>query len=183
MLITTSLKVAKSNQASQSIIERLAAGKHDIAWSVDCDELTGLEGVKEKIDSAASHEFRVLPLEDVVDKKDPKKLISLRRSYLTLGMNSTALLGQYFPEALDQPLQGMELLVASSNAFYEWSDKDRTNNVRASLATGKAVLEAVDVFSNFFPALQTVQPYTKVAGLALKTVESAYLVYTAHHDD
>jgi len=183
MLIKTSLRVAKPTHESQSIIQQLAAGKHDFAWSLDCDDLTRLEGVKEKIGSAGSPEFRVLPLEGMVDKKDTEKLRKLRKSYLTLGMNSTALLGQYFPEALDQPLQGMEFVVASYSAFDAWSDKDRTNNVKASLATGKAVLEAVDVFSNFFPVLQQVQPYTKVAGIALKTAESAYLIYAAHHDD
>lgn len=181
MIIQTTIRVAKAKPKVEPSIQSLATADHDMAWSSDDDEQVILTGETAKVAAPESAEWQVASLENL-DGQDAKKARALKKAYLKLGLNGTSLVSQYFPEALGQPVEGIELIVASYSAFDAWSDQERSNNVEPSLATAKVVLESIDVLSPFFPVLAKVQPYSKVLGLAVKTAESAYLVYQAHNE-
>lgn len=181
MNIQSTIRVAKVETKAEPVIQSLATAAHDMAWSPDDDEQVILTGKLAKPAVPEAAEWQVASLENL-DGQDAKKARALKKAYLTLGLNGTSLVSQYFPESLSQPVEGIEVIVASYKAFDAWSDPERSNNVGPSLATAKAVLESIDVLSPFFPVLKQVQPYSKVLGLAVKTAESAYLVYQAHNE-
>lgn len=183
MNIQSTMRVSKVSKESEEAIGTFVTRQHDIAWTDNLGDGATFGGVKESVNLPKPQEFRVLSLEQVEDQKGTGKRSELNKAYLSLGMNATALIGEYFPESMKQPIQGMELIVASYSAFDAWSDKSRSNDVQASLATAKALLEAIDVFAPLFPGLKDIQPYTKIAGVVLKTAESSYLIHTMHQDE
>lgn len=201
MNIRTSVRVVKTKPESAQEIDSLTSGDHDFAWTEDIDAHVLLSGNEHQ---AGTTRFRTLSLTGlphnyskylneatrnalIADGLDSKNLEAnklkakdLTKAYISLTANSASLVRQYFPEAMNQPIQSLEFIVASYSAIDAWSDNTRTNNVRASMATGKAIVEAIDVFAPFFPSLKQIQPISTIAGVALKTAESAYLVYLTH---
>jgi hypothetical protein len=200
MEIKTSVRIVKAKPEAVEEIESLTSGKHDIAWSEELDKHVMLSGEAYK---TLNNQFRTqsitgLPknylqylqsnrqaglLSNAAQATDvtstPKASTKeMHKAYMSLTANSASLIKQYFPEEMNAPIQSMEFIFASYSAIDAWSDPLRKNNIRASMATGKAIIEAIDVFAPFFPSLRQIQPATAIAGVALKTAESAYLVYS-----
>jgi hypothetical protein len=200
MEIKTSVRIVKAKPEAVNEIESLTSGKHDIAWSENLDKHVMLSG---DAYTTLNNQFRTqsitgLPknylqyLQNTANaggfnnvalaaKADSTPKISskeIQKAYMSLTANSASLIRQYFPEEMNAPIQSMEFIFASYSAIDAWSDPLRKNNIRASMATGKAIIEAIDVFAPFFPSLRQIQPATAIAGVALKTAESAYLVYS-----
>lgn len=179
MIIKSTIRAAKVNPTSAPKLKEFISERHDIAWSNDLNNTaTPASSNNENI---CSRELDMTggTLENLAKDEKSKRASDLRMAYLNLGMNATSLAGHYFPEVLKQPIEGMEFVVASANAFEAWSDPTSTSNVKATMATGKVLLEAIDVLAPYVPGLENVKPYSKVAGIILKTAESAYIVYTA----
>ncbi|MGB0494921.1 MAG: hypothetical protein ACPGJI_01095 [Kangiellaceae bacterium] len=178
MLIKTSIRAAKVDSKSLKDVREFVAGDHDIAWSNDLNDDSSNGIISSGYHMTNSLGLTAVSLDEINKKSRLQPSKDLNLEYLNLGKQATSLVGQCFPEALEQPIQGVELVIASAVAFEEWSDKKRTSNVQASLATGKALIKAIDFLTPYVPILNQVQPYSKVAGVILSTVESAYVVYT-----
>jgi|TARA_R110000868_G_scaffold144769_1_gene364148 hypothetical protein len=201
MNIKSTVRVVKTKSSSETDIHRLISGSNEIAWTEELDPYIPLTGDKYDL---GFNQYRTIPLQSIT--KNYQQFINLpeqtnispetvtnktvgakatntrelRNAYLSLTSNSASLVKQYFPEAMQQPIQGLQFIVATYGAVDAWTMKDRSNNIQASMATGKAIIEAIDVFAPFFPSLKQIQPISTIAGVALKTAESAYLVYTTH---
>ncbi|PKG96954.1 hypothetical protein [Paraglaciecola sp. MB-3u-78] len=198
----STLRVVKVKPESEADIESLTSGSHDIAWTEELDAEVLLTGNQQSVSNVI---FRTSPITGLPQnytqylanqsKNNPFTSSSLsygaavnkasdkeiRNAYLSLASNSASLIKQYFPEEMNQPIQSLEFIVSTYGAIDAWTDKNRINNVQASLSTGKAIVQAIDVFAPFFPDIRQIQPAAAIAGVAIKTAESAYLVYRLHN--
>lgn len=179
MNIKTSIRVA---QATPQINEQLGLfvdSEHDIAWLEELDKDINMTGRPYEVLLDKSTPLRTSSIDQLV-KEDSRQSAQLKKAYLKLALNSSSLVATVFPKAMQQPIQGMELLVASYSAYDAWTDPNKSNYVDAAFASGKTITEAIDVFAPLFPSLNTIKPYSDVAGVILKTAESVYLVYQSH---
>lgn len=176
--MTSTVRATKINTQSIQEVRQLVSENHDIAWL----EAPNTDFAKGNLaftgQSSIIPNFQAMSLEQLFDKDDPKAARA-RMAYIKLGMNATSFAGQYFPGVLEQPIEGMEFILTTAEAVEAWSDPERTSDVQASLATGRAVLEAFDVLVPLIPALKQIQPYAQVASVILKTAEEAYIVYAS----
>jgi hypothetical protein len=168
MLIKTTVRTAKVKTEKLKEVVDLVSHDHHIAWETSADKKINLKGSETHFGDTGLKPYYTYS----IDKKGDEKSL---HEYLLLGQTGFKYAAKAFPEAMDKPLDAMSLLVDSSDAFQKWTDPTSTR-VESSLATGKAVLSAFDVFEPYFPLLQQYSAHVKVAGLLLKVADSVYVV-------
>jgi len=183
MNIKTTVRVAKVNQQSQNALQSFVSEKHDIAWSEEIDKHLPMTGISHIIDLPERQLFKALSLEETHKYWKGESKDSLRKTYLTMGKEGCEVINNLFPESIDKPLDAMQFLLASSNAYDSWTKSTPVSYSELSMNTGKAFLEAFDVFEAFFPALQPYKSHRQVAGLVLKIANSVYVLNKQAEND
>jgi hypothetical protein len=173
MLMTTSIRIAKVNQYTNHEMQKLVTGKHHIAWSEDIDSEIPFEGKKQKFQLLEAPYLRTFSINQLKQTADSK---TIRKEYLSLGKKGCDLAQKCFPEIIDRPVDGIKLLIASTQAYDAWTNKNDSYLIEGSLATGKALLQAFNVIEPFFPVLQQYKTHKQVAGLLLKVADSVFVV-------
>jgi hypothetical protein len=167
------VRLTKVDKNAQHEMCKLVTGNHDIAWSEEIDSKIQFEGSKQKFPLIEAPFLRTFSINNF-NQVDKANLI--RKEYLELSQKACELAQQCFPDMIDKPVNGINLLIASAQAYDLWTEKNDSYVVEGSLATGKAVLQAFDVFEHIFPVLQQYQTHKQVAGLLLKMVDSVYVI-------
>jgi len=176
MNIKSTVRASKVNPQSQAALQRFVSEKYDIAWSDEIDKHVPLTGVSRIIDLPERHLFKGLSLEESHKYWTGEQRDSLRKTYLTMGKEGIDVVNNLFPETMNKPLDAMQFLLASSNAYDSWTKNTPVNYAELSVTTGKTFLEAFDVFEAFFPALQPYKSHRQIAGLVLNIANSVYVL-------
>ena len=176
MNIKTTVRVTKVNPESKAALQDFVSDKHDIAWSEDIDKHIPFAGQRRIIELPERQLFKTLSLEQSHKYWTGEQTASLRKTYLTMGKEGCDVINNLFPESANKPLQAMQFLLASSNAYDSWTKHSTINYTEATMATGKTFLEAFDVFEAFFPVLQTYKSHRQVAGLVINIANSVYVM-------
>ena len=182
MKIQSSVRVAKVlPSVARQMDSFIDDEKHELAWTPP-EILSPSSAVTAHLLKVnPDYQLQAASLEEIDEKsEDPdERLKKMRKAYLKMATNSTALIRHQFP-ALSAPVEGMELVFASYNAFDAWTDPERSGWFAPSLSTARAVMEAIEVFAPIVPGLTEVKDYTKTAGMIIKTLDGFYQVYQAH---
>jgi hypothetical protein len=173
MAIQSTVRIAKVNHNAQHEMQKLTTGNYDIAWSEEIDSEILFEGRKHQFQLIEAPYLRTFSINNF-NQVDETTLI--KQKYLELGKKGCDLAQQCFPEVIDKPIDGINLLIASAHAYNVWTDEREGYFVEGSLATGKAFIQAFDVFVPYFPVLQQYETHKQVAGLLLQMVDSVYVV-------
>lgn len=173
MLIKSSIRIARVNQDANHEMQKLLAEKHQIAWSEEIDKEVPFKGKKQKFQLLDTPYLRTFSIDHL---KQTANARSIRQEYLSLGKKGCDLAQQCFPDVIDRPVDGIKLLIASTNAYDAWTNKSESYVIDGSLATGKVLLQAFDVFEPFFPVLQQYKTHKQVAGLLLKMADSVFVI-------
>lgn len=98
---------------------------------------------------------------------------------LALATSMSGLIKHQYP-GLAAPVAGVELIVTTSMAFEASADPDRTDLVKPTLNTVRAVAEAVDLLLPWVPVLQPYSGSIKTVVLIAKAGDSAWQVRLAY---
>lgn len=168
MNIQTSIKVAKVKKEEMPEIGKLIVDSgHDIAWTSDSQKFM-MPNQSGKIVSLGNDlELRTASLEALTKSADLKDQKKKRDTFFSLMTTASTIITQRFPE-VKQSVDGMEVIVASIQAFETLTDPERTGIVKPALSVSKALIEGLDILAPCIPQLNVLTPHLKTAGLLVK---------------
>ena len=178
MNIQSTVRITKINQQNNVQIQKLVVGKEQIAWSEDIDKDIPFTGHKQAFALTGTPYLRTFSLDKKQRAADTRKL---RQEYITLTKTACDLAGQCFPSELDKPIEGIQFLIASAEAFDAWTDNNKDYVLAGTLATGKAFIDAYELIEPYFPVLQQYSTQKQVAGLLLKIADHVYVLQKQHN--
>ena len=173
MNIKSTVRITKVNQNTNREMQKLLSSNDHFAWSEDIDKEISFEGQKHKFKLIEAPYLRTFSLDNVEHIESHR---IMRKEYIALGKIGCGLAQQCFPELVDRPVDGIKLLIASSQAYDAWTDQSPDYVFNGSVATGKAFLHAFDVIEPFFPVLQQYSTHKQVIKMLLQVADSIYVL-------
>ena len=177
MNIQSTLKVSRIKAPISSSLQKLAAEKnHDVAWAHDSNDFMAQFRPVAGSSLINPSKLYTESLHKLGEKESSTAQKKRNVAFASLVLTGTTLVKEHFPEA-EGAVDGMELMVASAQAFETWSDPEQVGVVQPTLKTAKVIVEALDILAPIIPQLQVLTPHLKTISLVLKFGDFAYQVY------
>lgn len=174
-----SLKVARIRPDFEPSLAQLADDPtQDVAWTSDLSHL--MPNHAGSLTSVGGLQLYTTGLSALSQKASPKKQKEIKDAHLSLATAGASLLKDQFPQGPVPGIAGgIEVVVASMQAFDSWADPERTSIIKPTIKTARALIAALETLSPTIPVLSELSPQLKTVGLLLRFGDSVYQVHLA----